>query len=185
MRSYEEARAAWPRRFDLPLEEVLHVWIAHVEGHVSEHSKDPGGLTVYGLASRTHPWVTRDTTWAEAWARGYTPTYVDALRLRELPPWLAFALFEVVVQHSIGVEMFQRAVGAEVTGVIDDQTVAAAWARKGPASLVALTTERIRYVAGLGELWPSFSRGWMLRYCDALEVAFVLGSFAEPGTFSR
>lgn len=177
--TYDECLAAWPRRFDLPLDLLLPVWIAHTERHIGNHPKDPGRLTVYGLASATHPWVTEATTWEEAWTRGYVPEYIEPNRVLEMPPSLGFMLFELTVQHGAGVKIFQRCLGVPETGVVDDRTMDATQVRRGPVAVATMHTERERYVTKL-DGWETFGRGWTLRYCDALEVALALGGWGAP-----
>lgn len=138
------------------------------EGEQSDHPKDPGGFTRFGIAQRWHMDIN-----VAALSRADA---VDLLEARywfpihgELLPWpLSAALFDWAVHSGPGepAEALQRAVGATPDRVIGPLTRGAtmvAW--KAPRHLlVDLMRRRARELAR--ERQPDFIAGWMARVAD-------------------
>lgn len=145
--------------FDIALNRVL----AHEGGYVND-PKDPGGETKYGISKRAYPEVNiRSLTKAQA-GEIYRRDYWQAVKGDELPPAVAFQVFDAAVNHGVSwaSRTLQRAVRVPVDGKIGPQTLAAV-ENVGPAATIeAFNDYRERYYRKL----PTFSRfgkGWLAR----------------------
>lgn len=145
------------------------------EGGYVDHPRDPGGATNMGITRRTlAQWrgvpirdlpksEVRDMTKEEA-VEIYRARYWDSVRGDELPPGVAFALFDFAVNSGPvrAVKHLQKVVGVPTDGIIGGMTIRAA-RRMEVADLVnQLQDSRLRFMQGLS-IWPTFARGWAKR----------------------
>lgn len=154
------------------------------EGLFSDHAKDPGGKTMYGITEGlAREYGIRDVRWitkAEA-TDIYHRHFWKALHCDELPEWVALELFDAAVNtgRRAGVLFAQRAFNVlrnegepalAEDGLIGPATVAAL-ARMGKRYqdqlVAAMNGEQYRHYRTLVEQRPerfrAFSRGWMRR----------------------
>lgn len=136
---------------------------AHEGGYVND-PKDPGGETKYGISKRAFPnedikRLTKDRAKAL-----YRANYWDEIRGDDLPPAVAFQVFDAAVNHGVSwaSRTLQRAVRVPVDGIIGPQTLAAV-ENVGPcATIDTFNDYRERYYRKL----PTFGRfgdGWLAR----------------------
>lgn len=161
---------------------ALAIILRH-EGGWSNHSKDPGGMTNFGITKNTlEGWLGRAVTEKEM--RALTPAsvapiyrknYWDACRCDDLHPALALCVFDFAVNAgpARAVRYLQRIVGAPQDGMSGPVTIAAAKAfvaSHGAAEAVRQYSDARRaYYRQLGT-FATFGRGW-LRRVDETETA--------------
>ncbi len=149
--------------FDLALE-----CLARHEGGYSDHPRDPGGKTAWGITvavARAHGYAgdMRDMPRAVA-ERIFRVAYWDAVQAERLPDALRFEVFDAAVNSGVrqAVRWLQGAAGVKADGVLGPVTLDAV--RHADAHQLArrFAGLRLRFLAGL-ETWPDFGRGWARR----------------------
>lgn len=152
-----------------PFERAVEVTLSY-EGEESNHPKDPGGLTRFGIAQRWHPGVkVAELTRAEA-VELLERLYWFPIR-GDLLPWpLGLAVFDHAVHSGPGQAIWalQKAVGADPDRLLGPKTRAAlagAW-EVSPRAVLALTEAlRSRELAAEPHA-PTFLGGWLIRLAD-------------------
>lgn len=154
-----------------------------LEGGYSDHPRDPGRATKYGIAHKTlADWrgvplkdlpksAVQALTRAEA-KEIYRSAYWDAIRADELPVGLDYALFDFAVNSgpATAAKFLQRILGVTADGIIGGITLRAI-KRADPTTLVVrLTDDRLAYLQGL-KTWDVFGDGWSARLAKVLAGA--------------
>lgn len=157
--------------FDFALELILK----HEGGYVN-HSRDPGGETVYGISRRAHP---------DAWANGrptieqaaaiYRRDYWDACKCEQLPAPLAVFLFDTAVNcgNRAAVRMLQRAVGVNADGLIGPNTLAKCAQVDAQKAVLHFADVRMEHYKAL-PTFNTFGKGWTRRVNDLVDQVEVL-----------
>ena len=134
---------------------------------------DPGGETMHGVTLKVaRAWgylgpmkdLPLDTARQIARAYYWTPNRCD-----QLPPAIAFHVFDTAYNGGHAVRWLQSAVGVPQDGIIGPKTVAAVRAMAPAAVVLAFTARRLEYYTKLDN-WPQNSRGWARRLVDNMEV---------------
>ena len=101
--------------------------LIHHEGGYVNDPKDPGGETKYGISKRSYPDVDIAALTLEQAQAIYLRDYWMRARCDELPPAIAFLVFDCAVNSGIGqaIRFLQRAVGVADDGLIGPMTIAA------------------------------------------------------------
>jgi len=136
-------------------------WLLRVEGGWSANTRDPGGLTRYGISSRAHPDVNLETLTPAGALEIYRRDYWDP----RLPPGLDVAVLDARVQHGrkTGVRMLQRILRVRPDGEIGElETLPAAAACDVGKVLEALSLARLSLYSSL-DTWDEFGAGWSRR----------------------
>lgn len=143
------------------------------EGGLVEHPDDPGGLTNFGIAQRSHPDIDVRNLTREGATAIYRSDYWGRCGCGLLARGVACALFDYAV-HS-GVRHASRALQSELgveprDGDVGPDTADAAWLRSGDGRGtdlgVALTLRRVSFLIRLVQRRPSslvFLNGWLRR----------------------
>ena len=144
------------------------------EGVLSDDSRDPGGLTKYGISKAAYPNLDIANLTVDQAIAIYQRDYWAKVRGDDLPWIFALPLFDCAVNQGVGtaVKFFQAALKVSVDGVFGPATLAAATkaATGDPTSvLVALMTQRISSYTQLNT-WPTYGRGWTSR-CFSIALA--------------
>ena len=153
--------------FDALIDRVL----SHEGGYVND-PRDPGGETKFGIAKRSYPNVDIKGLTREDAVAIYRRDFWTRVQGDELPPAVAFQVFDAAVNHGTGnaVRWLQRAAGVADDGIIGPQTVAAV-KRADPTDLVlAFNAERLEFYAKL-TTFDAFGRGWTRRVAGNLRYA--------------
>lgn len=143
------------------------------EGGYSDHPSDTGGKTMYGVTETVaRQWgyqgamkdLPLDTAKQIAKAYYWTPNRCD-----QLPPAIAFHVFDTAYNGGAAVRWLQQAAGVTADGIIGAKTVAAVRDANPAALVMAFNALRLGYLANL-KTWPDFSRGWTRRIIRNMEV---------------
>lgn len=152
-------------------------FVLKYEGGLVDNPSDPGGLTNFGISSRSYPSIDiRNLTRDDA-EKIYKRDYWDAVHGDELPEPLAVAVFDSAVNQGAGTakRMLQISLGVTVDGVIGPRTVKAAH-NGGLDAVVRFLAERaVRYhetmrdVPGLNV----FAHNWYFRLFSLARIVMV------------
>ncbi|WP_134497668.1 glycoside hydrolase family 108 protein [Microvirga pakistanensis] len=155
------------------------------EGGFSDHPRDPGGATNYGITRETlsrargQPVSVDDVRHLDIDEASaiYRRFYWDAVRADELPPGLDLALFDLAVNSGPGraVRLLQQVLGIEADGLIGPITLEAVRNTDPVEAIRRLTRARLDFLSRL-VTWPVFGRGWRRRVLDAEQEALRLAS---------
>lgn len=146
------------------------------EGDFVDHKDDPGHATRWGVTervARANGYTGSMRELPQSFARQvYRKSYWDRVRADELPPALAFQVFDAAVNHGAAqaVKLLQRAVGVADDGLIGPVTLLAANTADVPAAVMRFNALRLRLYASL-PTWGSFGRGWVRRVAENLRLA--------------
>lgn len=142
-------------------------FVLSYEGGLVDNPADPGGLTNFGISSRSYPTVDiRNLTRSDAEAI-YRRDYWDAIHGDELPGPLAIAVFDSAVNQGAGTakRMLQIALNVTVDGVIGPKTIKAAHDGGIGAVVRFLTARAVRYHETMRDV-PElnvFAHNWYFR----------------------
>ena len=145
--------------FDRALAFVLE----HEGGYVNDPA-DPGGETHLGISRRAYPEEDiKGMTRARA-AEIYQADYWRPARCDALAEPLALALFDSAVNMGVSAaaQLLQRAIGAEVDGLIGPHTLAKAQKADPQKAATDLLAFRLARYARL-DTSPTYMRGWSRR----------------------
>ena len=160
------------------------------EGGVSEHPRDPGGLTNKGITRGTlSTYLGRQATREEVlnlsdktWMQIARKMYWDIMRCDEYKAdGVSWALFDMGWAHGTGAapEMLQTVLGVEQDGIIGPITLKAANERDPVKLIQDLTDYRIRRARGF-KTWDVFGKGWTARWKELERFASALEYTREP-----
>lgn len=157
------------------------------EGGLSDRSPedDPGGLTNLGITQGTldgyrvqhpeFPESVRELTRDQATAI-YHDLYWDTCRCDEMPPPVAFVVFNAAVQSGPvrSAKLLQKALGVTQDGIVGQMTLSAA--AKDPRNNVRnILREQMLFEVGLAN-WETNKRGWTGRLFGAAWKAATLAT---------
>lgn len=137
------------------------------------NAADPGGETMFGItlivarqwgylgAMQDLPLETAKQI-ARAW-------YWMPNRCDQLPPAIAFHVFDAAYHGGPAVRWLQKAVGVTPDGIIGPKTVEAVRAAEPAFVVLGFTRERMRYLMGRNN-WPENAKGWVNRLMNNSEV---------------
>jgi lysozyme family protein len=139
------------------------------EGCFSDDPNDPGGLTRWGISQNNHPDINISNLTLEDATEIYRNEYWKNCKCDEMPPMLAFVVFDMAVNQGVGVAIrdLQKLLSVKVDGIIGPETIGAIVGNTNIGKLViSLTTERIyRYIA-TGK--TVYMRGWVKRAIECM-----------------
>jgi len=142
------------------------------EGGLVDHPNDPGGLTNFGIAKRSHPDVDIKNLTEEKAKDIYREKYWDKVHGDALAPAVALAVMDYAVNSgtSRSAKTLQKVVGATADGAIGPNTLkkvnAAVEADGENAVAQAIVMERVGFLCRLVKNKPEmivFLHGWMKR----------------------
>lgn len=145
------------------------------EGTFSNHPKDEGGITMYGVTQRVwEEWIGHCVD--EKTMRNLTPEMVKPLYKRkywdkicgdDLPAGVDYCVFDAAVNSGPGraIKWLQQAVGVPQDGALGPKTLAAAKAADPKLLVVGYNAIRITFLQEL-PTWDTFGRGWGRRVAE-------------------
>ena len=153
-------------------DEAFHKLLGH-EGGYSNHSKDRGGETMWGVTiavarANGYQGAMKDLPVSKA-KEIYKQAYWNTIRADELPVEIRYLVFDAAVNSGVkqAVKWLQRAVGSQEDGVVGKDTLEACKALNGHLIARRMLSTRLEFMASLSS-WPSFGRGWARRIAGLL-----------------
>lgn len=161
--------------------QVLLRRILRHEGGFSNHPKDPGGATNFGITQRTYDaWRMEQGNRVLPVSRIqdhevesiYEERYWDAIKGPSLPVGLDYAMLDFAVNSGPyrAIKTLQTIVGVKADGFLGPRTRAAMLTSSDPHLIEELCEHRLRFLQGLST-WSTFGRGWQSRVDNVRMVA--------------
>lgn len=134
---------------------------------------DPGGETKFGITKAVaRAWgylgdmkeLPLSTAKDIARAHYWTPNRCD-----QLPPAIAFHVFDTAYHGGAAVRWLQDAAGVSQDGIVGPKTIAAVRATNPAEIVMKFNRRRLEYLTKL-QNWPSNARGWAMRIVRNMEV---------------
>lgn len=155
------------------------------EGGYSDHPKDPGGATKFGITRRTlSDWRDRATSTEDVRSLSraeasdiYRNQYWRRCKCDQLPAAVAFLVFDTAVNQGVvrALKILQKSVNTKTDGMIGPVTLKAVRVRDPKRLLIEFAARRMRHY-GLLSIFSIFGLGWSRRLMEALYEAFELNS---------
>jgi lysozyme family protein len=137
------------------------------EGDLVDHPDDPGGLTNFGISQRAYPDEDIRGISRKRVEQIYRDDYWDQILGDQLPPEVAFVVFDYAVNSGVirAVSALQRAAHAPADGVMGPVTLHALSFYAVPHLVEQVLQDRGRHFLRLGRhpKYASFLAGWMAR----------------------
>lgn len=162
------------------------------EGGYSNHPKDPGGSTNFGITQKTYSAFRKGRKLALQSVKFIDPAEVKTIYLTHywnvirgdlLPIGLDYVTFDASVNSGTGrgPKWTQRALSVTADGMVGSKTAKAAYAAYDKGEMVAVIKKAVAYrlgfLKGLSH-WSTFGRGWSRRVAEveAGGIGMVAGS---------
>lgn len=185
--SAAEALPTKRRAFESAIEMVLEK-----EGGFSNHPRDKGGMTNFGITYKTYAAfhdidpaavtekMMRDLTREEA-VEIYRTNYWSAARCDALPPGIDLCVFDFGVNAGVrtAVRTLQEVVGVTKDGSIGPITLAAVVACDPDTVIRQYAEKRLAYYRSL-EDFDAFGRGWTIRTTSVRDASLRMVAEAQP-----
>lgn len=155
---------------------ALDFVLAH-EGCFSDDPSDPGGLTRWGISQNNHPDVNIFTLTREKAIEIYKAEYWNTCRCGDMPPMLAFVVFDMAVNQGVAIAIrdLQKVLSVKVDGIIGPETMASIGILSDIGinkMVMSLTTERICRYISTGK--AVYKRGWVKRAIECMIEAWTI-----------
>ena len=175
-----------------PVKENFEIALALVfdsEGGWSNHPKDRGGKTNFGITNRTwKAWaklhgdsrplteITREDA-----AKIYREDYAHPIRFDSLPSGLDYAVLDFAINSGVGtaVAELQGCLGVSQDGIMGSQTLAAVSRSEVKDLIHCFCEARRKYVRKL-DTWSTFGKGWLRRIAKVEQNAIQLAAGRRP-----
>lgn len=150
------------------------------EGGFSNHSADPGGVTMLGVTKKVwEAWVKHPVDVSEM--RALTPElvaplyksqYWDACKCDDLPRGIDYAVFDSAVNMGAGraAKLLQAALGVKADGIIGRGTLGVAVNADPDEFLDKFSAAKENFYRGL-QTFDVFGKGWLRRVADVKQMA--------------
>lgn len=123
----------------------------------------------YGVSAKSHPELDIANLSLDDCKRIAKAEYWDKYYCDQLPPALAFHVFDTAYHGGSPIRWLQEAVGATPDGIAGSKTIAAVRAANPAAVVMAFNRKRLTYLMGLKN-WPQNAKGWTARIVRNMEV---------------
>lgn len=143
--------------------------LIHHEGGYVNNPKDPGRETKYGISKRSYPDVDIANLTLDQAKAIYLRDFWQRARCDELPPAIAFLVFDCAVNSGIGqaIRFLQRALGVADDGQIGPMTIAAVGRVDAESLAARFCGQRLEFMTKL-TTWDVFGKGWARRIAEQL-----------------
>ena len=140
------------------------------EGGYVNDPKDPGGETKFGISKRAYPDVDIANLTLEQAQAIYLRDYWNRARCDDLPPAIAYLVFDCAVNSGIGqsIRFLQRAIGVADDGLIGPMTLAAVNRVDAESLASRFLGQRLEFMTRL-TTWDVFGKGWARRIAEQLK----------------
>lgn len=141
-------------------DKAFDILLGH-EGVLSDHPKDRGGLTKYGISQRAYPGEDIVNLTVERAKELYERDYWKPVGCDLVPDAIKFDLFDMAVNsgRAAAIRNLQRACGVSADGQLGPLTMKAIQGMDGTRLAARFNGYRLAFMATLRE-WPAFGRGW-------------------------
>jgi len=165
---------------------VAFDFVLEHEGGLANHPYDRGGLTYRGIARKAWPnwegWKYIDTGKTpplELVEKFYYENFWVALKCDSLPVPIAIFLFDSAVGsgHTLPVKWLQRAIGAEVDGIVGEETIRKAHETPPKTVVDSMLRRRVLLYANIVRTDPRqsvFLAGWLRRTMNLTDLIYRL-----------
>jgi len=152
----------------MTFDEAFNVLIGHEGGYVND-PRDPGGETKFGISKRAYPDVDIASLTLEQAKAIYLRDYWGRAQCDQLPPVVAFQVFDCAVNSGIGqsIRFLQRAVGVADDGRVGPLTVRAVQRMDAEAVVSRFNGQRLDFLTRLST-WDVYGKGWARRVAKNL-----------------
>jgi len=152
----------------MTFDEAFSALIGH-EGGYSNDPRDPGGETNFGISKRAYPDVNIATLTLEQAKAIYLRDYWQRAMCDQLPPVVAFQVFDCAVNSGIGqaIRFLQRAVGVADDGRVGPLTIRAVQRLDAEAVVSRFNGQRLDFMTKLST-WDVYGKGWARRIAKNL-----------------
>lgn len=142
--------------------------IGHEGGYVND-PRDPGGETKFGISKRVYPDVDIAALTLDSARVIYKRDYWDRALCDQLPPGVAFQVFDCAVNSGIGqsIRFLQRAVGVADDGRVGPLTIRAVQRLDAEAVVSRFNGQRLDFMTRLSS-WDVYGKGWARRIAKNL-----------------
>ena len=152
-------------------------FVLSYEGGLADNPSDPGGLTNWGISSRSYPSLNIRNLSRESASEIYRRDFWENVHGDELPGPMAVAVFDSAVNQGAGTakRMLQIALNVEADGIIGPRTIKAAHDGGLDAVVRFLAERAVRYhetmrdVPGLNV----FAHNWYFRLFSLARIVMV------------
>ena len=172
---------------------ALPLILKHEGGYVN-HPRDPGGATNKGVTQATYNSYRarvglprRDVRQIEDGevAAIYRQQYWDAIRADDLPPGLAYCVFDAAVNSgpARAVRWLQKLIGAKQDGIVGNETLSLVANKPAQTLINQFCDHRLAFVRRLRH-FDAFGRGWERRISEvrAQALAWAAGTPVPEST---
>lgn len=143
------------------------------EGGYSNHRKDPGGATNFGIIQTVYDEYRSSKRMAKQSVRLISETevndiyktrYADKVRYDELPAGIDYATLDGAVNSGVsrGAKWLQAALGISADGVVGAGTISASAKADAIKIVKAMCAKRMSFLRGL-TIFSTFGKGWTSR----------------------
>lgn len=143
------------------------------EGGYSNHPKDPGGATNYGIIQTVYDHYRASKKLAKQSVRLiseaevsdiYKTRYADKVRYDELPAGIDYATLDGAVNSGVsrGAKWLQAALGVSSDGIVGAGTISAAAKADAIKTIKSMCAKRMSFLRGL-TIFSTFGKGWTSR----------------------
>lgn len=165
---------------------ITKVW----EGGWSDHKKDRGGKTMYGVTQATlSDWLGRPASAAEirnlsmaTALQIYRKNYWNKVSGDSLPPGVDLCVYDFGVNSgpSRAVKSLQTALGVKADGWVGVETLKAIVLEDKRDLINLLCDRRLTFLKSLGsDQWATFGKGWSRRVADIRKRALAMQAGTE------
>ncbi|MFT4163422.1 glycoside hydrolase family 108 protein [Shinella sp.] len=143
------------------------------EGGYSNHPRDPGGATNFGIIQTVYDAFRKSNGMSQQSVRLiseaevneiYKAQYADKVRYDELPAGIDYATLDGAVNSGVsrGTKWLQSALSVSSDGKIGSQTIAAAGKADAIVIVKSMCAKRMSFLRGLS-IFSTFGKGWTSR----------------------
>lgn len=164
-------------------DKAFDLLIGH-EGGFTNLRTDPGNWTggkvgsgtlkgtKYGIAANSYPNLDIKNITLQQAKQIYKRDYWDKVKGDQLPPELAFHVFDMAVNGGIsrGIKLLQKTVGTTEDGLIGPATLAAVNRMNVHDAILIYNANRLQFYTSLGT-FGTFGKGWINRVANNLRMA--------------
>jgi lysozyme family protein len=152
-------------------DEAFNKLIDH-EGEYVNDPRDPGGETKFGISKRQYPDLDIKSLTLEQARDIYMRDYWMRARLDEMPPDIAYQVFDGAVNSGIenATRWLQRAVDVADDGHVGPRTMEAIAMLNEVVVIMRFNGERLSFLTKLTK-FDIYGRGWTRRVADNLKAA--------------